>query len=100
MPNTDPHKQIARKLRSIETAKIALIQQVSDVFRGIQTGNEREMTEALGGLVAIAYYMGQQLGLNLAGVDRQAASGLPQGLEYDADATVDFSVVQRYLNSR
>ena len=34
MPNTDPHMQIARKIRSIETAKIELVQQVSEVFGG------------------------------------------------------------------
>ncbi len=100
MPNTDPHMQIARKIRSIETAKIELVQQVSEVFRGIQSGNERDIAQSLGGLVAIAYFMGQQLGVDLPVIDREAQSGLPRSLGHEVMHSGEFHYVQRYLGSR
>jgi hypothetical protein len=99
MPQTDPHMQIARKLRSIETVKIELVQQVAEVFRGIQSGNERELAESLGGLIAIAYLMGHQLGVDLSAIDREARKGLPRTLGHEVMQPADYEYVQRHLGS-
>jgi NTP pyrophosphatase (non-canonical NTP hydrolase) len=99
MPQTDPHMQIARKIRSVETAKIELVQQVSEVFRSIQSGNERELAESLGGLVAIAYFMGHQLGVDLSAIDREARKGLPRTLGHETIHPTDYDFVQRHLGS-
>lgn len=99
MPSSDPHMQIARKIRSVETAKIELVHQVSEVFRGVQSGNERELAESLGGILAIAYFIGQQLGVELSAIDAQAAKGLPRSLEREVMPSGDYEYVQRYLSS-
>lgn len=99
MPNTDPHMQVARKIRTVETAKIELVQQLSEVFRGVQTANERDIAEALGGLVGIAYYLGQQLGVDLYTIDKHARTGLPRTLAQESLHSADYEHVQRYLDS-
>ena len=99
MPQTDPHMQIARKIRSIDSAKTELVQQVAEVFRGLQSGNERAIAESLGGLIAIAYFMGHQLGVELPALDRQAQAGLPGTLGHEVIHQGDFEYVQRYLGS-
>ncbi|SFU62741.1 MazG-like family protein [Alicyclobacillus macrosporangiidus] len=98
MPQADGPMRIARKLRSIETAKTALVYQVAEVFRVIQSGNEREIAESLGGVVAVAYLLGQQLGVDLAGIDRAACTTLPRALGEDPDHAAGFEHVQRYLS--
>jgi hypothetical protein len=99
VPQTDPHMQIARKIRSIDTAKIELVQQVAEVLRGIQSGNERELSESLGGMIGIAYFIGRQLGVDLTSIDRAARAGLPRTLGNDTVDIADFEYVQRYLSA-
>jgi hypothetical protein len=99
VPQTDPHMQIARKIRSIDTAKIELVQQVAEVLRSIQSGNERELSESLGGIVAITYFLGRQVGVDLTSIDRAARTGLPRTLGHDSVDIADFEYVQRYLST-
>lgn len=90
--------RIARRLRAIETTKTELVRQVAEVFRGIQTGNEREMTETLGGVIALAYLLGHQLGVDLAAIDRAARTASLTLPEDDVDQLADFEHVQKYLS--
>lgn len=99
VPNPDPHVQIARKLQSMETAKVELVRQVSDVLRAIQRGSEREMTQALGGVVAVSYFLANQLGLPLDAVDREGRDALPRTLLSDALDATDVEAVARHLGS-
>lgn len=99
MPPMDNHVQIARKIRSVENVKIQLIQQLTDVFRTIQSGNERDMAESLGGLVGLSYYLGRQLGLDLAKVDEQAGDAWISTLRGQEVDSADISFVQEYLRS-
>ncbi|WP_233096216.1 MazG-like family protein [Alicyclobacillus sp. SO9] len=66
----EPHMQIARKIRSIETVKIELLQQVTEVYRGVHSGNQREVQQALGALIGVAYVLGVQLGFSPAEIER------------------------------
>lgn len=99
MPNPDPHVQIARKLQSMETAKVELVRQVAEVLHAIQRGSEREMTHALGDVIAVTYFLASQLGLSLDAVDRAATEGLPRPLLSDAVDIADFEAVQRHLGT-
>ncbi|MDQ0190931.1 hypothetical protein JI721_06165 [Alicyclobacillus cycloheptanicus] len=99
MPNPDPHVQIARKLQSMETAKVELVRQVAEVLHAIQRGSEREMTQTLGGVVAVTYFLAHQLGLSFTAVDRAAAEGLPRSLLVDAVDVADFETIQRHLGT-
>ncbi|MCL6516021.1 MazG-like family protein [Alicyclobacillus sp.] len=98
MSPVDGPMRIARRLRAIETTKTELVRQVAEVFRGIQTGNEREMTETLGGVIALAYLLGHQLGVDLAAIDRAARTASLTLPEDDVDQLADFEHVQKYLS--
>ena len=100
MSNADPHMQIARKLRSVETARTELVQQLAEVFRGIQSGNQRDLSEALGGLVGLAYFLAVQMGISPEIVDREVQRGLPKGIGQDGIDIRDYEVVQRYLAAK
>jgi MazG-like family len=95
--NADPHMQIARKLRTVETAKTELIQQVAEVFRGVQSGNQRDLTQALGGLVGLAYYLGAQMGIPLESIDRDMDAGFPKAFQQDGLDARDYDLVLRHL---
>lgn len=97
VPNPDPHVQIARKLQSMENTKIEMVQQVAEVLRAVSRGSEREMTQALGGVVAVSYFLASQLGLSLDAVDRAAHEGLPRAMLTDTLDMDDFEPVARHL---
>lgn len=99
MSQIDPHIPIARKIRSVESVKVHMLQQLAEVYRGIQTGNERDMSESLGGLVGLTYYLARQLGLDLSLIDEQAQNAWIKTLaDKDVDSG-DLEFVQRYLRS-
>jgi len=100
VPNSDPHMQIARKIRSIETAKIELLQQAAEIYKSLQTGSERELAHSIGGIVAIAYFIGKQMGVPLESIDREALTSLPKTLSQHALDVADYESVQRYLASK
>lgn len=99
MPPMDNHVQIARKIRSVENVKIQMMQQLTDVFRSIQSGNDRDMAESIGGLVGLAYYLGRQLGIDLATVDAQAQNAWINSLRGQEVDPADIEFVQEYLRS-
>lgn len=99
MPQMDPHVQIARKIRSVESVKTHMIEQLAEIFRTIQSGNEREMSEALGGLVGLSYFLGRKLGLDLAAVDTHAQSAWMKTLSEEELDESDMEFVRRYLQS-
>lgn len=99
VPNPDPHVQIARKLQSMETAKVELVRQVAEALHTMQRGSEREMTHALGSVVAVSYFLANQLGLSMDAIDRAASEALPRSLFVDAVDVADFEAVQRHLGS-
>ena len=100
MSNSGPHAQIARKIRSVETARTELVQQVAEVFRALQSGNEREIIQTLGGLVGISYFLGSQMGISLSAIDREVQTGLPRSLGQSTANQADFEAVQQYLDSQ
>ncbi|OFW78924.1 MAG: hypothetical protein A2201_07490 [Alicyclobacillus sp. RIFOXYA1_FULL_53_8] len=100
MSNMDPHMQIARKLRSIESAKIELVQQVAEVLRSLKSGNERELAQSLGELIGLAYFVGGQSGTSLDAIDRAVQQGLPRSLGYDTADAADFASVLRHIASK
>lgn len=97
VPNSDPHAHIARKLQSIETAKVELVRQAAEVLRAISRGSERDMTQALGGVVGVSYFLASQLGLSLDAVDREASDGLPHALPPAALGAADYEAIHRHL---
>ncbi|QSO50890.1 hypothetical protein JZ785_18660 [Alicyclobacillus curvatus] len=99
VPPMDNHVQIARKIRSVENVKVQMLQQLTDVFRSIQSGNERDMAETLGGLVGLTYYLGRQLGLDLSAVDEQAQNAWIHSLRGHEVDSADIEFVQEYLRS-
>ncbi|MCL6594544.1 MAG: MazG-like family protein, partial [Alicyclobacillus sp.] len=72
MPQSDSHAWVARRLRTIEQTKVDLLQHVCNVYRCVQHANDREVTEALGAVVAAAYTLASEYGLDLSAVDRAA----------------------------
>ncbi|MCF8565684.1 hypothetical protein LLE49_13245 [Alicyclobacillus tolerans] len=100
MSNADPHMQIARKIRSIEAAKIELVQQVAEILRSLQAGNERDLAKTLGELIALAYFIASQTGTPLEVVEREVLQGLPRTLGRDSSDAADFEYVLRYLASK
>jgi len=100
VPNADPHMQIARKLRSIEAAKIEMIEQVAEVFRGIQSGNNRALSQALGELVGLAYFVGTQVGVGPETIDREVANGLPKMVGRESLDVSELESLLRYLSSK
>ncbi|MCL6547433.1 MAG: hypothetical protein K6T30_00815 [Alicyclobacillus sp.] len=100
MPNSDPHAQIARKIHSIEIAKIGLVEQVAEVFRGIQSGNERDLAQSLGELIALAYFLGWQMDVPLQAIEQEAKAGFPKTLGRDPSDVADFETVRRFLNAK
>lgn len=100
MPNADPHMHIARKVQFVERAKIALVDQVADVFRAIQSGSERELAETLGHLVAMSYALGYQLDVPLSSIDKVAENGLPHSLAGDFTGSDDLESVLRHLKTK
>lgn len=92
--------QIARKIRSVEAAKIGLIQQVAETFRGIQSGSEHEVTKALGDLIGVVYFLAKQLDVPFSVLDREAAQSVPKVLGDDPLDAADYQAIQRYLDSK
>ncbi len=99
VPPMDNHVQIARKIRSVENVKVQMLQQLTNVFRSIQSGNERDMAETLGGLVGLTYYLGRQLGLDLSSVDQQAQNAWVKSFRGHEVDSADIEFVQEYLRS-
>ncbi|MDA8120647.1 MAG: hypothetical protein M0Z85_11580 [Gammaproteobacteria bacterium] len=97
---SDPHLQIARKIQFVERAKIALLDQLADVFRSIQSGGEREMAETLGQLVSIVYALGALLDVPLTAIDRVAESGVPSVLTGDFNSSEEMEFVLRHLKAK
>lgn len=100
MPQTDPHMPIARKLRTIETLKVELVEQVAQVLRGIQSGQERELAHSIGGLVGMLYFLARQMGVPFEAIDREIQNGLPKGLLQDAADMADLEYIQRFFASK
>lgn len=100
MPNADPHLQIAQKIQFVERAKIALVDQLADVFRSIQSGGEREMAEALGQLVATAYALGVSLDVPLSAIDRMAESGAQSVVRGDLNSSKEMEFALRHLKAK
>ena len=100
MSNLDPHMQIARKLRSIETAKIELVQQVAEILRSLKSGSERDLAKNLGELIALTYFIGGQTGTPLDAIDRAVKDGLPRSLGQEAADAADFALVLRHIASK
>ncbi|RIV20129.1 hypothetical protein D2Q93_12070 [Alicyclobacillaceae bacterium I2511] len=95
----DPHAQIARKIRSIEATKVALLTQVADVMRGVLEGQERETIESLASLIGTAYLFASQLGLDLAQVDHSVCSGLPDWVTQGLLDPDEYERVRQYLRA-
>lgn len=100
MPNADPHMQIARKLRAIEAAKIEMVEQVADVFRGIQSGNNRDLSGAIGQLIGLAYFLGTQVGISPEVIDREVENGLPKVVSHETLDVNELEALRRYLSSK
>lgn len=100
LQNADPHMQIARKVRFVEQAKIALIDQVADIYRSVQSGSERELADSLGRLIAIAYAMGQQMDVPLSSIDQVAERGLPKHPLSEWASQEDLDIVLRHLKAK
>jgi hypothetical protein len=98
--NPDPHVQIARKIRAVEAAKIELIQQLTDVFRGLQSGDQRELAQGLGTLIGLSYFIANQMGIPLQTLNREACEGLTRVLGRDMLDTVDSEPVLRHLGAK
>lgn len=97
----DPHMQIARKVRSIETVKIQLLQEILDVYKGVQIGNQREVAHNLGALIGTAYLLGVQLGISPAELDRHVESSIPRtGAGETGDLADTDAVKQHFTNKR
>ncbi|MBX6352026.1 MAG: hypothetical protein IRZ10_01725 [Thermoflavifilum sp.] len=95
--NPDPHVHIARKIRAVETAKVELIQQVTDAFRGLQHGDQRELAQSLGTLVGLSYFIAHQMGISLSAVNREACEGLVRVLGSDMLEATDSEPLFRHL---
>gem|GEM_PF-5354925 len=101
MPNhANPHMQIARKLQAIETLKVQLLQQVVDVQKGIQSGNDRELQRNLAGVIGIAYLLGLQIGHTPEQLDALIETGIPRGLIRDEQDIADVDTIKRYISGK
>lgn len=99
MPQMDPHVHIARKIRSVESVKVHMLQQMTDVFRSIQTGSEPDMAQSLGGLVGMTYYLARQLGLDLRNIDNHAQDAWTNTVASEETDSGDLEFVRQYLQS-
>jgi len=101
VPNhANPHMQIARKLQAIETLKVQLLQQVVDVQKGIQSGNDRELQRNLAGVIGIAYLLGLQIGHTPEQLDALIETGIPRGLIRDEQDIADVDTIKRYISGK
>ncbi len=99
MANVEPHMEVARKIRSLETAKISLIQQLADVHRALLSGSERELTSALAALIGMAYFLGRQAGIPPAQIERQIIQELTHSLGRDTDTADAVDAVMRHFGT-
>jgi hypothetical protein len=96
----EPHMQIARRIRSIESAKVEVLRRVTDLFQGLQTGDERMLSQALAGLVGTTYLIGQQVGLTPDQIDREVVRHLPRGIGADPADIADLDVIRRHFGQQ
>lgn len=99
MANTEPHMEVARKIRSLESVKISLLQQLADVHRALLSGSERELTASLAGLVGLSYFLGRQAGVSPSQIERQIAEELIHSLGRDADTADAVDAVVRHFGT-
>jgi hypothetical protein len=97
--NVEPHMEVARKIRSLESAKISMLQQMAEVHRALQSGSERELTSSLASLIGLAYFLGRQAGVAPAQVERQVAHELIHSLGRDADTADAVDAVLRHFGT-
>lgn len=53
----------------VEQDRVELLQRAVDVLRSVQSGNHKELTESLAGVVGFAYLLGIQMGISPRQVD-------------------------------
>lgn len=99
LANVEPHVEVARKIRSIESAKISMLQQMAEVHRALQSGNERELTSSLAGLIGLAYFLGQQAGVAPGPIERQVAQELVHSLGRDAQTGDAVDALARHFGA-
>lgn len=100
MGNVETKVDLTRKLQAVEQDRIELVQQAVEVLRSIQTGNQVELTEALAGVVGLAYLLGTQMGITPHRVDRDVIQVLQSAAETDLLRGAEMTEVARYLRDR
>ncbi|MCL6627912.1 MAG: MazG-like family protein [Alicyclobacillus shizuokensis] len=98
MARMEPHMHIARRIRSIESAKIEVLRRVTDLFEGLQTGDERTFSQALAGLVGTAYLIGQQVGIPPDKMDQEVVRQLPRTATGSTSELAELDVVRRHFD--
>lgn len=91
----DPHLPIARKLKHVESVRVELLQQVTEVFRAVQGGENRDLSQALGGLIGVSYYLASLMDIPFEQVDRAVSQGFAHALsEADIDTRTYESILR------
>ncbi|WP_026962676.1 MazG-like family protein [Alicyclobacillus herbarius] len=96
----EPHMQIARRIRSIESAKIELLRRVADLFEGLQIGDERMLSQSLAGLIGTAYVIGQQVGISPSQMDEEVLRQLPRTTTANAADLTELDPVRRHFHAQ
>ncbi|WAH36987.1 MazG-like family protein [Alicyclobacillus dauci] len=100
MADVESHIDLTRKLQTVEHDRIELVQQAVEVLRSIQSGNEGELTEALSGVVGLAYLLGVQMGVPPHRIDHGIVNSFRIAAEVDDKRHTDLTEVIRYLSDR
>ncbi len=91
---------LTQRLQAIEHDRIELLQQAVEVLRGIQSGNQAMLTEALAGVVGFAYLLGVQLGIPAHRIDHEVITAFREVLGEENPRARDIDEVVRHLKTR
>lgn len=91
---------LTQRLQAVEHDRIELVQQAVEVLRGIQSGNQAMLTEALAGVVGFAYLLGVQLGIPSHRIDREVITAFHEVLGRDNPRSKEMDEVVRHLKNR
>ncbi|MFD1675978.1 MazG-like family protein [Alicyclobacillus fodiniaquatilis] len=99
MANIESQVDLTRKLQTVEHDKIELVQQVVEVLRSIQSGNQGELTVTLGSVVGLAYLLGVQMGIAPHQIDHEIINGYRMA-KADGVSHADLEEVIEHLHNR
>ena len=94
---------IAKNIRIVEWLKADLITSLSALYKGLLTGSEERLIEALSGIIVTCYVLGRRLGFSFSRIDVAVEAKLRQGVEESHEVEKwygDLSMLLAYLVDR